>query len=102
MSSPPLSLPCAPSEVDHFLSEPTPGVREVLTQIPGPFLVLGAGGKMGLHLCLMLRRGLDAIGRKDAVTAISRFSTLRDREDFEREGIIAHAADLANPAALAA
>lgn len=101
MSSP-LSLPCAPAEVDRFLSEPTPRVLELLATLAGPFLVLGAGGKMGLHLCLMLRRGLDAIGRKDAVMAVSRFSTLRDREDFEREGIIVHPADLADPAALAA
>src|SRR3954466_9442260 len=91
-----LSLPCAPGDVDYFLSEPNSRVIEVLARIPGPFLVLGAGGKMGLHLCLMLRRGLDSTGRKDAVTAVSRFSTLRDREEFEREGIIIHAADLAN------
>jgi nucleoside-diphosphate-sugar epimerase len=88
--------------VDRFLSEPTPRVLDALVRIPGPILVLGAGGKMGLHLCLMLRRGLDAIGRKDAVIAVSRFTTLRDREEFEREGIVVHAADLANPSALAA
>jgi nucleoside-diphosphate-sugar epimerase len=95
------ALPCGAADVDLFLSEPTPGVAESLSRIPGPFLVLGAGGKMGLHLCLMLRRGLAAIGRADPVIAVSRFSTLRDREEFESHGIQVRAADLADTAALA-
>jgi nucleoside-diphosphate-sugar epimerase len=96
------TLPCAPGEVDWFLGEPTAGVAETLAGLPGPFLVLGAGGKMGLHLCLMLRRALDALKRPDVVTAVSRFTTLRDRDEFQRHGIVVHACDLSDPAALAA
>jgi nucleoside-diphosphate-sugar epimerase len=85
-----------------FLSEPTPGALDALTKLSGPFLVLGAGGKMGLHLCLMLRRGLASLNRSDAVIAVSRFTTLRDRDDFESHGIAVHPCDLSDPAALAA
>lgn len=96
-------LPCAPEQVDEFLSEPTARVIETLSRIPaGPVLVLGAGGKMGLHLTLMVRRALTASGRADRVIAVSRFSTLRDREDFEHRGVETMACDLTDDAALAA
>ena len=71
----PSGLPCAPEAVDDFLSQPTQRVVEVLARTPGPFLVLGAGGKIGLHLSVMLRRALDQLGRKDRVIAVSRFRT---------------------------
>ena len=100
--SPPLSLPCPAAAVDDFIGQPTPRVLEVLGRTPGPFLVLGAGGKIGLHLAIMLRRGLEQIGRSDRVIAVSRFSTLRDRADFDSRGIESLACDLANPAELAA
>lgn len=93
---PPAGLPCPPEEVDDFISRPTPRVIEVLQRAPGPFLVLGAGGKIGLHLSVMLRRGLDALGRKDRVLAVSRFSTLRDRTAFEQRGVETVACDLGN------
>jgi nucleoside-diphosphate-sugar epimerase len=100
--SPPLSLPCPASAVDDFIGQPTPRVLAVLGRTPGPFLVLGAGGKIGLHLAIMLRRGLAQLGRSDRVIAVSRFSTLRDRADFDSRGIESLACDLANPAELAA
>lgn len=94
-------LPCPPAEVDDFISQPTPRVLEVVGRTPGPFLVLGAGGKIGLHLSVMLRRALDALGRRDRVIAVSRFSTLRDRAAFEQRGIETLACDLGDAAALA-
>jgi nucleoside-diphosphate-sugar epimerase len=96
------ALPCPPEAVDDFIAQPTPRVVEVLSRTPGPFLVLGAGGKIGLHLAIMLRRGLDQLGRKDRVIAVSRFSTLRDRADFDSRGIESLACDLTDEAALAA
>ncbi len=100
--SPPLSLPCPAAAVDDFIGQPTPRVLEVLGRTPGPFLVLGAGGKIGLHLAIMLRRGLEQLGRSDRVIAVSRFSTLRDRADFDSRGIESLACDLSNPTELAA
>ena len=87
-------LPCPPGGVDDFIGQPTPRVIEVLARTPGPFLVLGAGGKIGLHLALMLRRALDQLGRPDRVIAVSRFRTLRDRAAFASRGIESCACDL--------
>ena len=74
---------------------------EAVKSLAGPMHVLGAGGKMGLHLCLMLQRALTAAGRPGEVTAISRFTTLRARDDFERNGVRTLACDLADELALA-
>jgi nucleoside-diphosphate-sugar epimerase len=65
-------------------------------------MVLGAGGKIGLHLGIMLRRALTQLGRNDRVIAVSRFSTLRDRAAFEQRGIETLPCDLADPVALRA
>lgn len=100
-SAAPPGLPCAPEEVDGFLARPSARVTEVVARTPGPFLVLGAGGKMGLHLCLMLRRALDGLGRDDRVVAVSRFNTLRDRAAFAPHGIDTEACDLGDEASLA-
>lgn len=100
-SSPLPGLPCPPARVDDFLSQPTPRVLEVLARTAGPFLILGAGGKIGLHLSVMLRRALDQLGRKDRVVAVSRFSTLRDRAAFESRGVETLACDLSRAEDLA-
>lgn len=100
-SLPASGLPCPAAEVDDFLGTPTAAARATVARTPGPFLILGAGGKIGLHLCLMLRRALADLGRTDRVIAVSRFCTLRDRAAFESRGIETIAADLGDPAALA-
>lgn len=96
-----LPLPCLPVEVDAFLSQPSQAVTASLGRSRGNFLVLGAGGKMGLHVCLMLRRALDQAGSSQVVTAISRFSRAEDRAQFEGAGIRTLPCDLSEPAALA-
>jgi nucleoside-diphosphate-sugar epimerase len=93
-------LPCPPAEVDDFIGRPTPRVLEVVARTPGPLIVLGAGGKIGLHLSIMLRRALDQLGRNDQVHAVSRFSTLRDRAAFESRGIETLTCDLSDVASL--
>lgn len=95
------ALPCAPGEVDAFIGRPTPRVVEVVSRTTGPFLVLGAGGKIGLHLSIMLRQALAQLGRNDRVLAVSRFSTLRDRSAFEAHGIETLTCDLGDPVSLA-
>jgi len=75
-----LSLPCPPEAIDAFLSVPTPGVYETLSRVEGDVVVLGAGGKMGASLSLMLRDGLKGRGK---VLAVSRFSDAAARAKFE-------------------
>lgn len=99
--TPGTGLPCPPDGIDDFISRPTPGALAAVARTRGPFLVLGAGGKIGLHLSGMLRQALDQQGRKDRVIAVSRFSTLRDRAAFEDRGIETDPCDLNDPASLA-
>jgi dTDP-4-dehydrorhamnose reductase len=55
---------------------------------------LGAGGKMGLHVCQMLRRCQEQLGRDDKVIAVSRFGSAGASEPLARSGIAVVAADL--------
>jgi len=93
-------LPCPPEEVDTFLSEPSEAVLAAVKRMNGDFLVLGAGGKMGLHICRMLKRALDQQGRTEQVVAVSRFRSVNDREQFEKYGILTKPCDLCEPAEL--
>ena len=68
--------------------------------MPGDFMVLGAAGKMGLHVCLMLRRALDARSDRRRVIAVSRFSKANARKEFEHFGIATVPCDLCQPAQL--
>ncbi len=93
-----LNLPCTPEGVEDFLSTPAPPTIERVAGLKeGPVVVLGAGGKMGLHLCRMLRRASDAAGTGLRVVAVSRFQTLRDRDSFTSAGIETLSADLSVP-----
>lgn len=96
----PLALPCEPDQADIFLSEPPASAIAALRRTPGDFMVLGAGGKMGLHLCRMLQRGFDTLGDGRRVTAVSRFSSVNDRAQFEAFGIATRSCDLCDSAQL--
>ncbi len=96
------TVPRDEAELDERLSRPDAGVLEVLRQLPGDLLVLGAGGKMGPSLARMARRALDQLGRRDRVIAASRFGTPGIRESLEAAGIVTRPADLLDRNALAA
>lgn len=87
-------LPCPPDQVDDFLSNPAPEVVDCVGRLPGPILVLGAGGKMGLHLSMMLKKAVRLAGRQEKVIAVSRFKSLHAREAFESHGVATHDCDL--------
>ncbi len=77
------------------LSEPHEGTRERLAQTKGDFLVLGAGGKMGPTLAMMLRKA--APSRK--VFAVSRFSDRSVKARLAEHGIETVEADLLHESA---
>ncbi len=81
-------------ELDDRATTPNSRVRDALLRIDGDVLVAGAGGKMGFHLCRMLRRGFDEIGHSGKVIAVSRFSDISVRDQFEAAGISTIASDL--------
>jgi len=102
MSATGLRRPTAvPGSADQILSRPDAGAISAVAALAGPVVVLGAGGKIGLHLCLMLKAAAQAAGRDLPVYAVSRFTTLRDREAFTAGGVETITADLAVPAELA-
>ncbi|MGH7996938.1 MAG: NAD-dependent epimerase/dehydratase family protein [Opitutaceae bacterium] len=99
---PPFELPCRPERADEFIAAPSPAAIRTLRSHTGPILVLGAGGKLGLHVAYMLSRAARAQGLADPVLAVSRFRTLRTREEFERLGLATLGCDLEDDAALRA
>jgi len=95
-------LPCGVTDVDQFLSTPSAAAARAAGTFAGPVAVLGAGGKMGLHMAAMLRQALDAAGRHDVpVIGVSRFGDQRARERFEAFGVQTLAADLLDEEAIA-
>lgn len=95
-------LPCRASEVEEWLSAPDAAVLACVARHRGPFLVLGAAGKMGLQLCLMLQRALRAAGRTDPVIAVSRFGGLHAADEFTAHGLEVRPGDLTDPTFVAA
>ncbi len=97
------TLPQSDRAIELLLSTPTPGVIEAVAHLPGDFMILGVGGKMGTTTAVMLRRALDAAGRKEAsVTGVSRFSRAEARTDLEALGVRTLSCDLADAAQVAA
>jgi len=84
------------------LSRPTPAVVEALRGIPGDVMVLGAGGKMGPSLAVMVQRAFAELGRRDHVLAVSRFGNPKVRERLEASGLKTISSDLAEREAVMA
>lgn len=88
-------------QLNELASRPTAGVLQTLRAHDGDVLVLGAGGKMGLHVAAMLQRGFREQGKRNRVVAVSRFGNSAARKQFDQIGIETHSADLTDDAALA-
>jgi len=93
-------FPTSVEELELHLSEPTPRVIEVLQQLDGDVMLLGAGGKMGPTMARMARRAMDAGGVKRRVIAVSRFRTASARERLEQAGVETITCDLFDRAEL--
>ena len=76
--------------LEEWLSEPLGATRAALKEIEGDVAVLGAGGKMGPTLAMMLKK---AAPRKN-VYAVSRFSDTQVRQRIEEHGVRIVEADL--------
>ena len=76
--------PWSGREIEEALSEPTPGAIEAVRQLDGDHMVLGASGKMGVTLAVMIRRALDAAGKKSTrVIGVARFRDPSPRSALE-------------------
>lgn len=96
------ATPRTTEELDRLISRPDDGVLQAVSKASGNFAVLGAGGKMGFHLCLLLQRAIDELGLDSTVTAVSRFGAPHAQDRFRRAGITSIAADLSDPDQLTA
>lgn len=76
--------------LEDILSEPTEGTEKILAELEGDIVVLGAGGKMGPTLAMMLKKA--SSGKN--IYAISRFSDKSARIRIEEAQILTIEADL--------
>ena len=86
-------------QLELELSRPYPETVEQLRSIPGDFLVLGAGGKMGPTLCRLVKKAVRDGKRR--IYAVSRFSDPAVRDRLESAGIQTIRADLIERSAYA-
>ena len=90
------------SDLEEYLSRPTPAVLQTLRQLDGDVMILGAGGKMGPTLARMVRRGLDDIGHRNRqVIAVSRFSSPAAATSLNQHNIETISCDLLNQQSVA-
>lgn len=88
--------------LEELLSAPTPRLIADLGALDGDVLILGAGGKMGPSLARLAARAFQAAGARNKVIAVARFSEPGLRDTLETGGVATIAADLVDPAQLAA
>src|SRR5258706_16293963 len=81
-------------QLEEMLSEPLPGVIEMMRHLTGDIIILGVGGKMGPTLARMARRASDLVGVNRRIIGVSRFSSASLPESLRKYGIEPIAADL--------
>lgn len=82
------------NELNEILSRPRGPLVEMVGRLKGPLMILGAAGKMGPSLALMVRRAAEAAGKQLEIIAVSRFSSGGSRMWFEGHGIRTLSCDL--------
>lgn len=81
-------------QLEEMLSEPTDKVVETFRNLPGDFILLGIGGKMGPTLARMILRAAEKSNTPRKVIGVSRFSNAETRQELEDFGIETIAGDL--------
>jgi nucleoside-diphosphate-sugar epimerase len=71
------------SALENILSEPSIATKEVVSGLTGDIVVLGAAGKMGPTLCMMLKKA----SSDKRIYAVSRFSDEKVRDRIEDAGV---------------
>lgn len=89
-------------KLERLLTRPSEALIGDMHRIEGDILVLGAGGKMGPTLCLLIQNALAAAGLDTAqkVIAVSRFSDPEIADNLTRHHIQIISRDLLEPGAL--
>lgn len=89
-------------KLDALLTSPSQELVRDMRNLKGDVLVLGAGGKMGPTLCLLLHNALKAAGLENQIkiTAVSRFSDPLAVQLLKQHDIHILSVDLLAPGAL--
>ena len=87
--------------LDDVISEPSEELTGLCAGWKGMTAILGIGGKMGLHMGMMLAKAGERSGSSSDITGISRFSDPAAREKIETRGVRTISADLMDPDAVA-
>ena len=89
------------AQLEEALATPNEQDIEVLRQLSGEVMILGAGGKMGPSLARRIKRATEAAGVNRRVIAVSRFSETAARAALEQAGVETVSADLLDRTQLA-
>lgn len=76
--------------LEELLSQPTEGARKAIRTLSGDIVILGAGGKMGPTLAMMLQKAAP----QKRIIAVSRFSDPHVKTRLQDKGIETLALDL--------
>ena len=82
------------AELDAVLTQSSPTLRDFISQVNSPLVILGAGGKMGPTLAVLAKHAADLAGHPLEVIAISRYSNAATRHWLENNGVQTYTADL--------
>ena len=74
-------------ELLEVMTRPNSLLIDSINNINGDIMLLGAGGKMGLSLALLIKKAVAATDKELKVTAVSRFSDNSVAESFSSNGI---------------
>ncbi|MBM3839571.1 MAG: NAD-dependent epimerase/dehydratase family protein [Verrucomicrobia bacterium] len=88
-------------QLDEVMTRPRSCLIESVKSLQSPLLILGAAGKMGPSLAVLLRRAADAAGHQLEIVAVSRFSSNDARHWLETRGVRTFACDLLERESLA-
>jgi nucleoside-diphosphate-sugar epimerase len=92
----PWNEPC----LDQLLTTPSPALIQDTTKINGDIIVLGAGGKMGPSLSVLLKNACQKAGIEKRITAVSRFTDPHAVALLNQNGVECIHADLLAPGAM--
>lgn len=80
--------------LDNLLATPSPALINDMAKIKGDIMILGAGGKMGPTLCLLVKNACKAANIQKRIIAVSRFSDAVASQLLKDNGIEIISADL--------
>jgi nucleoside-diphosphate-sugar epimerase len=89
-------------QLDELLTSPTEDLIRDLEALEGDIMVLGAGGKVGPTVCVMLQKACARCSKPRKVYAVARFTDPHVTELLAREHVTMLTADLNDPEQIAA